>query len=147
MKIIKPKAGQKSVWDYPRPPRLEPFPGHIRIVLNAEVILDTTSAFRILETSHPPTYYLPPSDFEPDVLRSVQGSSYCEFKGHAAYYDLHSRGRVVQKAAWYYPNPNKIYAEIKDYVSVYAHLMDACYVNDEKVKAQESCLIKTLFYF
>ena len=137
IKRIKPKAGQESVWDYPRPPRLESFKGHIRIVFNDEIILDTHSAYRILETSHPPTYYLPVNDFKKDVLRINQATSFCEFKGVAAYYDIQLNGKTAEKAAWHYPNPNLKYFALKDHVAVYAHLMDECMVNDEVVDAQQ----------
>lgn len=137
IKRIKPKPGQESVWDYPRPPKLESFGGHIRIVFNNQLILDTNDAYRILETSHPPTYYVPAKHFAEGVLKINPSTSYCEFKGMAAYYDIDINGRTASKAAWYYPNPNIQYQALKDHVSVYAHLMDTCLVNDEIVDAQQ----------
>ena len=137
IKRINPKAGQESVWDYPRPPKLEIFSGHIRIVFNNEIMVDTNQAIRILETSHPPTYYLPISDFRNGVLQPARKTSFCEFKGMAKYWDLVVDEKVAHLAAWGYPNPNDNYLMLKDTVSVYAHLVDACYVNDEKVQAQE----------
>ena len=137
MKRVKPKAGQESVWDYPRPPKLETYSGHIRIVFNGEIILDTNNALRILETSHPPTYYLPVTDFKKDVLVNNQATSFCEFKGVASYYDIQVKGKTAEKSAWYYPNPNTMYLPLKDHVAVYAHLMDQCIVNDEVVDAQQ----------
>lgn len=137
IKRIKPKAGQESVWDYPRPPRLESFNGHIRIVFNSEIILDTHDAYRILETSHPPTYYVPVAQFREGVLSINQSTSFCEFKGMATYYDIVVNRKTAEKAAWHYPNPNKAYLALKDHVSVYAHLMDTCLVNDEVVDAQQ----------
>ena len=137
MKRVIPKSGQESVWDYPRPPKLERFNGHIRIVFNEKVILDTKSAFRILETSHPPTYYLPIDHFQPGVLQGTSGISFCEFKGSARYYHIVLQEKTARKAAWQYPNAGGGYESIKDHVAVYAHLMDACYVNDEVVQAQE----------
>ena len=133
---IKPKAGQESVWDYPRPPRLEKFSGHIRISFNKQVILDTNQAYRVLETSHPPTYYLPISDFQTGVLQPTSRTSLCEYKGLANYWNLVVEGRVAPQAAWGYRYPNRDFAALKDTVSVYAHLVDACFVNDEKVQAQ-----------
>ena len=79
MKRIKPKSGQESVWDYPRPPKIEAVTEHIRIVLNGKRILDTNTSFRILETSHPPTYYLPISQFIPGVLIKTNKTSFCEY--------------------------------------------------------------------
>lgn len=134
---IAPKKGQESVWDYPRPPKLETFNGSIKIIFNSEIIYENNTAFRILETSHPPTYYLPVEQFKSGVLIPIPGSSYCEFKGKANYYDIKVNDKTAHKAAWYYPKPNPVYAPIANFVSVYAHMMDACYVNDELVQAQE----------
>ena len=134
---VAPGPGQESVWDYPRPPKLENFNGHIRIVFNNETIVDTNRAFRILETSHPPTYYLPIADFKKDVLQSTSDTSFCEFKGVAKYWNLVLRNKTAEKAAWGYPNPVDRYSALRNTVSVYAHLVDACYINDEKVQAQD----------
>ena len=135
-KKIKPGPGQESVWDYPRPPKLEPFSGHIRIVFAGEVILDTNKAWRILETSHPPTSYLPVADFKAGVLEPVHKKTFCEFKGMADYYDIVLGKHVAQQAAWGYAEPTGQYGELKGTVSVYAHLVDSCFVNDERVQAQ-----------
>jgi uncharacterized protein (DUF427 family) len=137
IKKIKPKAGQESVWDYPRPPKLEPFQGNIRIIFNNVTILQTTSAYRVLETSHPPSYYLPTGHFAPGVLRPSLGHSMCEYKGRASYLGISVNGKIAKKAAWTYPEPRPSFSPIKDHVAVYAHMMDACYVNGEKVQAQE----------
>lgn len=137
IKKIKPGLGQESVWDYPRPPAIEPFKGHLRIIFAGEVIVDTNRAFRVLETSHPPTYYLPIDDFKEGVLFPAQKTSFCEFKGMASYYDIKSDLQGVPQAAWGYPKADGRFEPIKGCVSVYAHVMEACYVNDEKVKAQE----------
>jgi len=137
IKKIKPKAGQESVWDYPRPPRLERFNGDISVVFNKVTILQTTSAYRVLETSHPPSYYLPMKHFAPGVLTSSEGHSMCEFKGRASYLDISVNGKIAIKSAWTYPEPRPSFSPIKDHVAVYAHMMDACYVNGEKVLAQE----------
>jgi uncharacterized protein (DUF427 family) len=137
IKSIKPKPWQESVWDYPRPPRLEVCIKHLRIVFNEEIIVDTNRSFRILETSHPPTYYIPLTAFKSGVLIPVSGSSYCEWKGAASYYDIRIGNQKASHAAWGYLNPNKNYPELKGTVSVYAQHMDACFVNDEKVQAQE----------
>lgn len=136
IKKIKPQPGQESVWDYPRPPRLEKFSGHVRIIFNNEVICDSNRACRILETSHPPTYYIPISDFVSDILQKTSKQSFCEFKGMASYYHVVSKGKIANQAAWGYLKPNSKYPELKDTVAVYAHMMDECYVNDEKVQAQ-----------
>lgn len=134
---IKPKPGQESVWDYPRPPTIDPFSGHLRIVLNGVVIANTNRSYRVLETSHPPTYYIPLAEFKEGVVIKTSGSSYCEWKGMAEYYNFHVGDELIRKCAWGYPNPKERFASIKDHISVYAHMMDACYVDDELVKAQE----------
>ncbi len=88
MKRIEPKAGQESVWDYPRPPKLELTNKHLKIIFNGEIIAETNRAFRVLETSHPPVYYFPPEDVRMEFLTKASGSSFCEWKGSAGYYDL-----------------------------------------------------------
>ncbi|KJH72457.1 DUF427 domain-containing protein [Aliterella atlantica] len=133
---IEPGPGQESVWDYPRPPRLEDTNKHIQIVFNEVTIADTRQAKRVLETSHPPVYYIPPSDIKMERLVVMPHSSWCEWKGRAAYYTVLVGERQEQNAAWYYPAPTAAFAAIKDYVAFYAHLMDACYVDGEQVKSQ-----------
>ena len=137
MKPIQPKAGQESVWDYPRPPRLEDVSEHVRVVFNDVIIADTNRAKRILETSHPPVYYLPPDDIQMEYLEKNNHRSFCEFKGMAGYYNLDVDGQQVTNAAWFYPSPVTEYADLKDYLAFYPSKMDACYVGDERVQAQE----------
>lgn len=136
MKKIEPKFGQESVWDYPRPPRLEQTNKHLKIIFNGEIITQTNRAFRVLETSHPPVYYLPPDDVRMEFLTKVGGSSFCEWKGAANYYDLRVGDKVVENAAWFYPNPTKPFAEIKNYLAFYPSKMDECFVDDELVQSQ-----------
>ncbi len=133
---IEPAAGQESVWDYPRPPRLEATPHRIRIVFNGVTIADSTQSYRVLETSHPPTYYIPPADLQLAHLIRTARSSMCEWKGSAAYYTVRVGERVVENAAWFYPRPTAAFAPIKEHVAFYASLMDECYVGDERVQAQ-----------
>lgn len=132
----KPGPGQESVWDYPRPPRLESFAGPITIELGGEVIASTDRGWRVLETSHPPTYYLPRSAFRDSVLREAPGSSWCEWKGRARYFDLVTGTAVAAKAAWNYPDPTAGFEEISDAVAVMAAAVDRCTVNGETVTAQ-----------
>jgi len=134
---IKLKSGQESVWDYPRPPRLEDTPKQLKVVFNGVTIADTTRAKRVLETSHPPTYYIPPDDIKMEYLKPTAGSSWCEWKGRAAYYTVAVGERQVDRAAWYYPDPVPDYGSLKNYVAFYPHLMEACYVNGERVDAQQ----------
>jgi uncharacterized protein (DUF427 family) len=135
-KPIPPKPGQESVWDYPRPPRLEPVSKHIVIELGGIKIAETRRAYRVLETSHAPVYYIPLEDVKQDVLGHSSNTSACEWKGSARYFSLHVGGKIVKDAAWFYPDPTPAFAPIKDYLAFYAHHMDACYVDGELVKPQ-----------
>ena len=109
-KRIKPGPGQESVWDYPRPPRLEDCAKRIRVIAEGEVIADSTGTKRVLETSHPPVYYIPPDDIEMEYLMSTDGGSFCEWKGEARYYSIAVSGKTIEKAAWYYPKPSSRFA-------------------------------------
>ena len=131
-----PGPGQESVWDYPRPPRLEDSTRRIRVVLGGVTITDTVRAKRVLETSHPPVYYVPPEDIAIAHLTPTGRSSFCEFKGAARYYTVAAGERTEQDSAWYYPNPSRDFASLKGYVAFYPGRMDACYVDDEQVQAQ-----------
>lgn len=130
------KKTVESVWDYPRPPRVEASSERIVVRLGGRVIVDTTSSYRVLETSHPPTYYVPKRDMAEGVLEAVGGSTFCEFKGKASYYDIVVDGKRASRAAWEYPDPPKRYAMLVDHVSIYAAHMDAVYVDEEKIEAQ-----------
>lgn len=134
---VDPESHQESVWDYPRPPALERDDRHIRVIFNDTTIGDTTRAFRVLETSHPPVFYLPPSDVAMTHLHQTDRTSGCEFKGRAVYYTVTVGSRTATNAAWSYPNPTEEYAHLKDHVAFYASKMDACWVGDEKARAQE----------
>ncbi|MHC0062730.1 DUF427 domain-containing protein [Nostoc sp. UIC 10890] len=133
---IEPAPGQESVWDYPRPPRLEDTSKHIQIIFNGVIIADTHNAKRVLETSHPPSYYIPPADIKMEYLQMTPQSSFCEWKGGAFYYTIQVGDKEVHNACWFYPNPTPAFESLKDYVAFYAHLMDKCYVNSEEVQPQ-----------
>jgi len=133
---IVPGPGQESVWDYPRPPRLEAVAERLRIEFAGETIADTTTAFRVLETSHPPVYYVAPGDVRPGVLTAAPGQSFCEFKGLAQYWTLELAGCRSEQAAWSYPDPTPGFREIRDHLAFYASRVDACWVGDERVLAQ-----------
>jgi uncharacterized protein (DUF427 family) len=126
----------ERVADYPRPPRLEPSARLVRIRLGGEWVAETRDAWRVLETFHPPSWYLPPEAFRPGVLRQAAGSSFCEWKGVARYWDLTWNGRTASRAGWSYPDPTPGFADIADHVAVYAGLMDECRVDDEVVQPQ-----------
>lgn len=102
---IQPGPGQESVWDYPRPPRLEKVCDRLRVTFMDETIAETDRGFRVLETSHPPVYYFPPADVRRDFLIPATGSSFCEFKGMAQYWSIDINGVMAEKAAWSYPSP------------------------------------------
>ncbi|WP_396641512.1 DUF427 domain-containing protein [Microbacterium sp.] len=129
-------AAQESVWDYPRPPRVERVDAGVTIDLGGVRILDTSDVVRVLETSHPPVYYLLIADFTEGALVPAAGSSFCEWKGAARYLDVRGGGRVVPRAAWNYPNPAAGFEMLSDRVAVYAGEMDACTVGGERVVPQ-----------
>jgi uncharacterized protein (DUF427 family) len=135
-KPIVPQAGQESVWDYPRPPRLEASPKQVQVVFNGITIADSRRSYRVLETSHPPVYYIPPPDIQMQYLQPTSRQSFCEWKGAASYYAIAVGDKQVADAAWYYPNPTAAFAAIKDSVAFYPHLMDACYVDGEQIIPQ-----------
>jgi uncharacterized protein (DUF427 family) len=135
----------ESVWDYPRPPRLEPTPSLIRVLHAGVLLAETTRALRILETSHPPVYYIPPADIVLKYLRiSERRSSFCEFKGAATYWSIDvsaaltkpARAAVSTDAAWSYPHPSRQYAALADHLAFYASRVDECTVDGERVTAQ-----------
>jgi uncharacterized protein (DUF427 family) len=128
--------GQESVWDYPRPPRLEPTARHIEVVFNGVTIADTRRAMRVLETSHPPVYYIPPEDIRMEHLTPTRRSSFCEWKGAAAYYTLRVGDVSAENAAWFYASPSEGFEPIAGYVAFYPGRMEACYVDGERARAQ-----------
>jgi uncharacterized protein (DUF427 family) len=132
-----PQPGQESVWDYPRPPRVEPVSKRIRVVFSGETIADTQRAYRVLETSHPPVYYIPPEDVRMAYFIKTSRWTVCEFKGAATYWTIRINRTVADNAAWSYATPSPGYEAIKNYVAFYASKMDACYVDDEQAMPQE----------
>lgn len=135
-KPVQPLPGQESVWDYPRPPRLEPTLRHLRVVFNGVTIADTRRGLRVLETSHPPVYYFPPADVALNYVTRTSQSSFCEWKGRAGYYTVQVGSRRAENAVWFYPNPTPAFAALKDYLAFYAAPMEACYVDDEQARPQ-----------
>jgi len=133
---IEPGPGQESVWDYPRPPRVEETSCQIRVVFNGIAVAETRRAKRVLETSHPPVYYIPPEDVRMAHLVEASGPSWCEWKGRASYYDVVVGDKRAVRAAWTYHEPSERFEGIKDHVAFYAGPMDACYVDGERVRPQ-----------
>ncbi|GAA0734856.1 DUF427 domain-containing protein [Sphingomonas japonica] len=128
--------GQESVWDYPRPAIAEPSAARIVIVHRGVTVADTTSSIRTLETSHPPSYYIPRSDIAPGVLRRAEGSSFCEWKGAATYWDVIVGSDVLERAGWSYASPTAGFAILRDHVAFYAAPFDRCTVDGETVVPQ-----------
>jgi len=128
----------ESVWDYPRPPRLEATARRIRVVHEGVAIVDTTRALRVLETSHPPVYYVSPQDVRMELME-VSGSreSFCEFKGVASYWNLRGSSGVVEDVAWSYARPSAKFRALAGYLAFYASRVDECWVDEERVVPQE----------
>ncbi len=134
---IKPGPGQESVWDYPRPPRLETSAASIQVVLGGVEIAATTRSWRVLETSHPPTYYLPREAFTDGALQETEGSSFCEWKGEASYFDALGGSQIAARSAWTYLRPTGRFADLVGTIALMPSAMDRCVVDDEVVVAQE----------
>lgn len=137
MRRIEPQPGQESVWDYPRPPRLEPTGKLIEVRFAHEIVASSRDCHRVLETSHPPVYYIPRDDVKMELLTPRDHRTFCEFKGHAGYFDLRVADRTSQQAAWAYDEPVPAFAAIRGHLSFYASRVDACFVDGEQVVAQE----------
>lgn len=129
------KVATESVWDYPRPPRLEPTSREVTVTHHGVPIALTTGAFRVLETSHPPTFYLPPCDVRTDLLAPTTHHTFCEFKGVAHYVDLVLPDTSVGKVAWCYPDPTESYEDITGYFAFHPGRVDECTVDGERVAA------------
>ena len=129
--------GQESVWDYPRPPRVEQDGRLVVIELGGVEICRTRRALRVLETSHPPGWYLPREDWLDGALVPAPGSSYCEWKGVASYLTLVGGDRRAERAAWTYPDPVPAYGVLRDAVALYPSAVDRCTVDGEQVRAQD----------
>lgn len=133
---IKPEVGQESVWDYPRPPRIELSPKRVQVVFNDVIIADTQRSQRVLETSHPPVYYIPSEDVNCRYLQRSTHQTYCEWKGIANYCNITVEEEQTLNAAWYYENPTPYFAALKNHLAFYPSRVDACYINGEKAQAQ-----------
>lgn len=128
--------GQESVWDFPRPAIAETIDAHVRIEHRGRIIADTRAAVRTLETSHPPSYYIPRADLDPDALRRAEGSSFCEWKGAATYWDVVVGEIVLPRVGWSYASPTAGFAALRDHVAFYAAPFDRCSVDGETVTPQ-----------
>ncbi len=131
-----PRPGQESVWDYPRPPRLEVDGRRVIVRVADRVLADSRRAIRVLETASPPTFYLPPEDIDQSLLRKAEGGSACEWKGRACYWSVLSPdGAVLASVGWSYPQPNAAFAAIAGWLSFYPGRLH-CEVDGERVQPQ-----------
>jgi len=128
-------AGQESVWDYPRPPKLVPDTRHISVVFDGLRVADSDSAWRLLETASAPGVYLPSRHVDMELLQSSAQRTFCEWKGEAVYFDLSSPRGVLRNVAWSYPNPSRAFANIAGCISFYPGRIE-CYIEDERVRPQ-----------
>lgn len=131
-----PGPGQESVWDFPRPPRIEAVADRVRVVHAGATIADTGKALRVVETAGAPVYYIPPRDVDRRLLRPGTGSSFCEWKGRAIYHDVVVGEVHVAQAAWSYPEPDRDFEEIRDHLAFYAARMDECWIGEERAEPQ-----------
>jgi len=133
-----PLAERESIWSYPRPPRVEPNTRHLRVVHNQVTIAETRRGYRVLEYSHPPSYYIPLDDIDLQyvMVSSKVRSTFCEFKGEATYYDVEVGWEVSEGAAWSYDFPTRAYRMLKDHIAFYPAKVDACWVDEYRVRPE-----------
>ena len=134
--IPRPGAGQESVWDYPRPPRVEPVARRVRVLLGDLCLADTTAALRVVETASPACYYVPPDSVQTSLLTPEPETTLCEWKGLAHYWSARAGPRRVPNVAWSYPEPFEEYEALAGYFAFFPGRVDACYVGDERVTPQ-----------
>lgn len=130
-----PEPGQESVWDYPRPPKIDPDKRTVLVKFQSEVIAESGDSIRILETSSPPVFYIPQKDIEMSRIREATGSSICEWKGMARYWIVYTENNIIENAGWSYPDPFPGYEKIRNYIAFYPSRLD-CFVDGEKVLPQ-----------
>ena len=128
----------ERVSNYPRPPRLEPSHEHILVTALGETLVETDRSLRVLETFHPPTYYLPPEAMRSELIHPVGGRpSFCEWKGVASYFDVVVADRRLTRAVWTYSNPSERFSELTGWFALYPQMMDGCWVEGERVVPQQ----------
>lgn len=127
---------KESVWKYPRPPRLEHVTRHVRVVFGGVVIAESRRPARVLETSHPPVFYISPEDIRLEHLSASARSTFCEWKGWASYYEIRAGDKVAAEGAWTYRSPTDAFVSIKDWIAFYPGKMDECTIDGERVTPQ-----------
>ena len=128
--------GQESVWSYPRPAIAQPCDLHIAIVHRGITVADTRQSIRTLETSHPPSYYIPRADVDMALLRPTARRSLCEWKGQAVYFDVTVGDAILRDVAWSYPQPTGGFAALAGHIAFYAWPFDGCFVDGERATPQ-----------
>lgn len=134
---VEPRPGQQSVWDFPRPPRIEAVKKALRVELAGVTVAETIHGLRVVETASPPAYYFPPGDVRTDLLEDSPVRTICEWKGVARYWDVRVEDRLAGEAAWSYPDPKAGYEPLEGYLAFFARRMDACRVGSERALPQE----------
>ena len=135
-RIVFPRPGQESVWDYPRPPRVEAVEESLRVELGERVLAETRSGLRVLETASPPVYYFPPGDVSRDLLEPGPARTFCEWKGVASYWSARVGKRRVPDVAFCYAAPEDGFEAIRDHLAFFASRVDACFVGSERARPQ-----------
>jgi uncharacterized protein (DUF427 family) len=131
------QRAKESVWDYPRPPRVEAEDRHVRVVLGGETIAESDRALRVLETASPPAIYVPREDVRTEALSDAPGHhTVCEWKGKASYLHAEAGGKWAKHVAWHYPEPKEGYERLAGHLAFYPGRVDAAYLDDEKVTPQ-----------
>lgn len=133
---VVPGPGQESVWEYPRPAVAQTVDRRVQVWFAGRLIVEARPAVRVLETSHPPTYYVPPESIAPGVLVAARGDTLCEWKGAARYFDVVVGDRRARRAAWCYPEPSPAFRHMAGFVAFYPALMDSCRVDGHTVTPQ-----------
>jgi uncharacterized protein (DUF427 family) len=133
---VGPERPKESVWDYPRPPRIEECGRRVRIVLGGETVVDSHRALRVLETASPPTIYVPRQDVGGVLVEDPDHHTVCEWKGRASYLHLEAGGARAERAAWHYPEPRAGCERLAGHLAFYPGRVDACYLDEERVRAQ-----------
>ena len=130
-----PGRGQESVWDYPRPPAINRDNRLVTVRWSGELMAETSRALRVMETASPPTFYLPPDDIRSELLQEAEGSSFCEWKGHAHYFSLVTASVQLKQVGWSYAYPRAGFEELADYIAFYPAKLE-CFVDGERVRPQ-----------
>ena len=125
------------MWDYPRPPAVVACDHHVTVTIGGIVLADSRRPIRVLETSQPPAYYMPPADVRTDLLVGSPDRTFCEWKGTASYWSVEIDGQTVENVAWSYPQPTDRFTAIRDHFAFYPQRADRCTVDGEEVEGNE----------